>query len=275
MQYLCGGNSEVIASFLKMFKSKFILACLLFVLSSSLVFAKEEWQSLDSEHFIIYFRAGMEDFAPKVKEKAEDYYLRIIEDLGFGEQKSFLEGNKITIYLYADKEEYLKNTAQPAWSGGCADYQKRSISGFRQANTFLFSVLPHEISHMVFREFVGFNPNIPAWLDEGVASFIETHKNRTYKRTISLAAKNGNLWDLEELSNLKVHEMTGRDKVDLYYAQSVALVDFLIEKFGKAKFSQFCLSLKSWVTFDEALAKNYPYHDLKALSQAWEKNLSN
>lgn len=255
----------------QLIKSLFILA---FVFTNlTLIQAKEEGSILESTHFAIHYKVGAYDFALKVKEKAEEYYRQIIEELGFSQQKSFLKERKVKIYIYRDQNEYVAQTGQPEWSAGCANYQERSISGYRLANGFLFQILPHELGHVVFREFVGFNPNIPVWLDEGVACFVEPQRKWLSKRRVREALRKGELIPLEKLSTSEISRQSDPEKVELFYAESVNIVDFLVEKFGKEKFSQFCLSLKEWATLEETLQKHYPYKNLEELNKAWVANL--
>ena len=53
---------------------------------------------------------------------------------------------------------------------GMVHYRQRVVYSFLGAPAFLDKT-PHELAHIVFREFVGFdNAGVPRWLDEGVAS---------------------------------------------------------------------------------------------------------
>ncbi|MCX5706723.1 MAG: hypothetical protein NTW13_03560 [Candidatus Omnitrophica bacterium] len=57
------------------------------------------------------------------------------------------------------------------------------------------------MSHIIFREFVGFNnPAVPLWLEEGVASYQEKSKYLTARVLIKEAIVKGNFMSLEKLS---------------------------------------------------------------------------
>ncbi|MEM4155647.1 MAG: hypothetical protein QXQ38_02855, partial [Archaeoglobaceae archaeon] len=116
----------------------------------------QNWQEKKGEHFIIYFSSlSEENFAKEVLDKAEKYYQEIAVDLGYPRYKEFwLWDKRVKIYIYPDQEAFLKATGQPSWSHGVAEYATKKISSFLGSKDFLDSVLPHEIAHLIFRDFV-------------------------------------------------------------------------------------------------------------------------
>ncbi|MDB4349908.1 hypothetical protein OAA99_03040, partial [Omnitrophica bacterium] len=142
---------------------------LLFVLTGTA--AAEDWKELDSDHFVIYYTQD-EKFAKEVTRNAEDYYKDIATDLGYPRYSEFWTwANRVKIYIYPDHASFLKASGQPQWSHGMADYTKKKILSYLWSEMFIDSILPHEIAHLVFRDFVGFTGKIPLWLDEGVAQW--------------------------------------------------------------------------------------------------------
>jgi hypothetical protein len=277
---------------------RFFLFIIIFSLFSSSVFA-QQWQELKGEHFIIYYVSD-EAFARKVRDTAEVYYRQIALDLGYPRYSEFwLWDKRVKIYLYPDHSSFLKATGQPEWSQGMADYGKKEIVGYNLSQVFLDSILPHEMAHLIFRDFVGFKGEIPLWLDEGVAQWAEKNKRDYIKKIIKKAYDEDRLLSLEDLMRLDIRNirnkeevyvrsttsktgeprvlfLSGDNLVSLYYLESVSLVGFLIETFGSDSFSHFCRQLRDGKRINEALTSTYPNYirNLEDLERRWRKYLS-
>ena len=277
---------------------RFFSFLIIFSLFSFLVFA-QEWQELKGEHFIIYYISD-EAFARKVRDTAEIYYRQIALDLGYPRYSEFwLWDKRVKIYLYPDHSSFLKATGQPEWSQGMADYGKKEIVGYNLSQIFLDSILPHEMAHLIFRDFVGFKGEIPLWLDEGVAQWAEKNKRAYIKKLIKKAYDEDRLLSLEDIMKLDIRNIRAQDEVyvrsttsktgeprvlflsgdslvNLYYLESVSLVGFLIETFGSDSFSHFCRQLRDGKRINEALSSTYPNYirSLEDLERRWRKYLS-
>ena len=143
---------------------------LIFFCSDSYAF---DWQELSGEHFIVYFLEN-KNFAQDTLDKAEVYYRNIAMELGYPRYSDFWTwDNRVKIYIYPDRKTYLQLTGEPAWSAGVASYDRKEIVSFAWSDNFLEFLLPHEITHLMFRDFVGFKGEVPLWLDEGVAQWAE------------------------------------------------------------------------------------------------------
>ena len=56
------------------------------------------------------------------------------------------------------------------------------------------SLLPHELGHIIFREFIGLESNCPSWLDEGVAMYQEKLKRKDIKLKLRQALEEKGLF---------------------------------------------------------------------------------
>ena len=132
---------------------------------------------------------------------------------------------------------------------------------------FFDYILPHEIGHIVFREFVGFNKKLPLWLDEGVAVLQEKDRHN-YMFVVKNLVDKGNHRSLEELSEIK-------ECVDIspgeFYSQSASIVEFFLQDFGKNEFISFCRSLRDEEDWREAVRKVYKFDNLHLLEKEWIK----
>lgn len=135
-------------------------------------------------------------------------------------------------------------------------------------------MLPHEIGHIIFREFVGFYNNaIPDWLDEGVASYQESLNDPRMKMVIDAAVRQDRLIGLNKLFSMNPYSMQDTDMVGLFYAQSASLVDYLVKEFGRDKFVTFCQDLRDKKDFQRAMFSNYPFSNIRELEEGWKKYL--
>ena len=235
----------------------------------------QDWQELKSEHFIIYFTQD-EKFAKDVLDKAEVYYRDIASDLGYSRYSEFWTWDKrVKIYIHPDQPSFLKATGQPDWSQGMADYQNKQIVSYAWSKGFLESLLPHEMAHLIFRDFVGFKGEVPLWLDEGVAQWAEKAKRQTVKAMVRQLLKQEAMLSLKDMMSLGLRNIAQSGRVNAFYAQAASLVNFMIEKYGSGSFTDFCRNLRDAKTLEEALSSAYPtgMRNLAELEEKWKKYL--
>lgn len=235
----------------------------------------EQWEELRGEHFIIYFN-GEEKFAKGVLDKAELYYKKIASDLGYQRYSNFwLWDNRCKIYLYPDHDSYIKATCSPSWSHGQANYTNKTVSGYIQSEQFLESILPHELGHLIFRDFIGFKGKVPLWLDEGVAQWQERLKPEIVKGVVSKLLEEDKLIPLNELMELDIRGFKDEELVYIFYAESASLVDFMIRRYGTLKFTTFCRQIRDGKTLEEALKFSYPVsmRSIESLEKKWKEYL--
>jgi len=244
------------------------------VIYTSLCSAEEKWNTSKSTHFIVYFKNAPESFIGQVVEKSEGYYDRIADNLGFTRFNFWLWDNRAKIYIYDNPDDYHVSTDQPAWSGGAARPQEKAIYTYPYAQGFFETVLPHEMGHIIFREFVGFNNNaIPAWLEEGVASYQESLRNPAALALAKRAAGDGTLIPLDRLAEINPQSIIGQAEAQLFYAEAISIVDFMIGEFGKDNFVLFCQNLRDKRNLRQALCLVYPFSGLQDFGEAWQKYL--
>jgi hypothetical protein len=287
----------------------------LMLLVGTLAFA-QDWEEQKSEHFILFRPPASElsnstdyagdiievdDFCKEVLRKAELYYEGIAEDLGYPRSSEFWTWDKrVKIYLYPDHPSFVEASGHPNWAGGAADYNTKSIMSFIGSKEFTDTILPHEIAHLVFRDFIGFRGDAPLWLDEGVAQWTEEKKRQKIKKAVKEMFLNDGLLTIEDMMKLQINGiknggsvfirptrtrsgqkgvlfLTGDNLIAAYYMEAVSLVGFLIEKFGKTEFTNFCRALRDGKGLEESLTAVYSTHirNLKDFDDQWRKYIEN
>ncbi|MDD5428358.1 MAG: peptidase MA family metallohydrolase [Candidatus Omnitrophica bacterium] len=231
----------------------------------------EEWRELKSEHFIVYYFDG-ENFAREVSQWAEKYYDNIASDLGYARYDNFWTWDKrVKIFLYRSREEYLRSTSAQNWSYGFANYYKKEIVSYANSAKFIDTLLPHEITHLVFRDFVGFKGEVPIWLDEGVAQWEEAGKRKASAEMMKALIARGEIIPLEQLMRMDVSRESNESATNRFYIEAITLVGFMIREYGESKFTLFCRQLRDGATVNKALEFTYSdsMRNIDELEKKW------
>jgi hypothetical protein len=252
-----------------------VVLCAVLALSST--GNAEPWRDMSSQHFRVFY---LEDaaFAATVAEWGEHYYTQITLDLGLQhvvkrDWAPWLWERRCRIYLYPSREAYLRATRAPQWSGGMVNYRQRVVYSFLGAPAFLDKTLPHELAHIVFREFVGFdNARVPRWLDEGVAQYAESGRREESLDLILQGVAQGVYLSLPQLQQVPLSHASG-GVAQLFYAQAVTLVHFFLEQYGSRRFIDFCRNLRDGQPIDRALsfATSGSVRSLADFEAAWQQ----
>ena len=224
------------------------------------------------DHFIVYY-SDDESMAREIGQKADSYYNKIASDLGYARYSNFWQWDKrVKIYIHSSAEAFRKAANQPAWSHGLARYEDKTIHAYDTDQNFLETILPHEITHLVFRDFVGIEGQIPLWMDEGVAQWEETGKREAAKKIVRELVLHDNVMDVGTLTSTEIRGEKDEQKVGLFYIQAVSLVDFLISKYGSASFTEFCRGLRDGKSVEQALKSAYgrSIEGIQDLDKKWK-----
>ncbi len=243
-------------------------------LAAPAAWAGTDFEKTASRHFEVYREKSVdESFVKEVLTFAEKYYDELTQKLGFIRYDYWTWDDRAKIYIYGDKESYLEDTGQPAWSGGVASYREKTIRTFPRSAGFFDSLLPHEIGHIVFREVIG-SHHVPLWLEEGVACYLEPARRFGSRKTVLDAVEDGTFIPLEKLNTMNPREMSDHAQVELFYAESVSLLTFIIERFGIDRFNKVCDRVRDGKSFERALKLTlFGVQSLEDLSQMWEDSL--
>lgn len=223
-----------------------------------------------SLHFLV--KAYSSDRARQVGELGESLYSRIMQDTGL---YSFQPPGLYNVVLYGDQSEYLKKTQQPNWSGGLT--LGNSIYTFDSPQ--LGPVLAHEMSHLIFFEYMR-APHIEfRWLNEGLAVYEEMQEMKAEGLRNDWASQ----WrDALRIRAIPFDQMTSlvpateRDRqVDLWYQQVGDIVRFMIERGGRNGFSQFLGAVRDGQNADNAIKVGFPgiWGSMSDLETAWKQSL--
>jgi hypothetical protein len=183
------------------------------------------------------------------------------------------------IYLYTNASEYSQHTGQPATSPGHSRIDldpSYSRIVLRQVHlrcdnaALLEAVLPHETTHVVLAGHFG-NKHVPRWVDEGVAVMTEPQdKVDQHKKNLAKSLQNHELIPLRDL--LQMDSYPSPSQIGTFYAQSVALVDFLAKQKGPVVLTQFVREALSG-GYEPAFRKYYGFQSINELQDRFTERV--
>jgi len=241
-----------------------------------------QWHQIKGDHFVVYVPSHDEESTGRdVLRVAEEDYDKVARQIGYARYgNSWTWEERVKIIVFADQRSYASTTNQPAWSKGYAVrdsklFESRAIVTFKQEEDFLDSVLPHEISHLILRDFMGLDQPIPIWFDEGVAQLQEVPDDIS-RRVMTHLARSGETIPLDLLEKIDIRREQDSRKVAIFYVQSRLVLEFLIKNYGQDAFARLCREMKNGASFDDALKAAYaPSIDsIKTLENKWVAYMS-
>ena len=257
-------------------KYRIFIALLLAGIASGARADDIKWKEQKSQHFLIYYNKADQDFIDTVTKAAEEYYTEISQSLGVRRFKSWTWEDRARIYIYDDQDAYVSEGKQIGWSHGVAYTKQKVIRTFPSANGFFDSIMPHELTHIIFHELVGYQSLIPSWFEEGIAMYHEKARSWGAHVVVRKAIKGGTFISLPELSQMRLTADTKQETVNLFYAESASAVNFLMTKQGEERFFRLCQGLTSGTSFESSFESAYvQYRTIDKLNKAWMEFLKN
>ena len=175
-------------------------------------------------------------------------------------------GKKIKGIIYNRRSETQE--AFPFQSQAISD--ARVFQGFAFPNHRIFvgvgldpRLIIHETTHLMMAQSLGERAQpLPAWLDEGFASFMEPDPHQT--------------------DSIRVHDMSmplrsmtivsgTPSRISAFYQKSESIVDFLVQSQGEGDFQEFLAELRNGRTVDQALTTVYGF-DIDGLDARWTES---
>ncbi len=121
-------------------------------------------------------------------------------------------------------------------------------------------IIAHESAHLLFNQALGErSPHLPAWLEEGVASYFEPGSGALSSRT--LAGRTLPLRAMAAVSGTP-------NNIGIFYQKAESVVTFLIGEYGEDKFRHLVAELGSGKQVDPSLLSTYGF-DTDGLDALW------
>lgn len=257
------------------------LASPVFASTSPAADEKSPFMEVASEHFRGRFIMPDErPYVSAVLRKAEEYYIHIADDIGYARYQDFWTWNqRVVITLYPDQYAFARFTGSPQWSKGFASrdtrlFREHSIVSYMGQDNFLNEVLPHEMAHLMVWDYIAQGKSLPVWFEEGVAQLEESGKADVVQDAMRPVVTSGKFIPMDSFNLMTITGEKEEIKVSLFYAQSLSVVLFLIQKYGSDAFHRFCHELRDGKSFENALDRAYPsaIRSMADLQDHWVKS---
>ncbi|MDR4503884.1 MAG: tetratricopeptide repeat protein [Candidatus Scalindua sp.] len=202
------------------------------------------------------------NLAWKVVEILREAYTQLGHDFKYYPQR------KIPVIIYT-KEQFQQATGTPDWIGGLYDGIIRVTASTIEGKTRqLENTLYHEYTHALLHQKTG--NNLPLWLNEGIAQFMEPGSNIEKRNEITFLKKclnDGSFIPLSDLNNALL-QRNNRERLNLAYIEAKNLVQYINETYLFYRIVFILDELITGKTIEEALEETI-FIDTKALENGW------
>lgn len=237
--------------------------------SLTLVDQQLPWKTASSGQLTFYWYQGGQSYGEKLLSIAEGSVSRIAEATGFNQDQP------VRVIIYPSPEDMQSQMAYLSdWTGGVAlpDYGLILIAispydGEDWAN----AVIPHELAHLMIESNFSDcdSQRLPHWLNEGFATYSEGPVSLKYQVLVNEALQNDALPPLKQLR----YSFPLKEKdAQLAYAQSVNIVDYLVQTYGMEKMTALIDSIRQGKTVDQAMRLLYGFNT-DQLDQTWRAGM--
>jgi hypothetical protein len=190
-----------------------------------------DWHQRASADFRVHWYEGDEKFAQGLLDVAE---------LGLENIQKYLPPlklkNPVEIYAYASAQEMRASlqTLGNNWVGAHADPQLGvmvvSLPRGPEQRLEMERQIPHELMHLLLYQWLGVGyGNLPAWLNEGLASVAELYPNPDYLTLLDKANDGDQLLPIASLCQTFPRDASG---AFLAYAQATSFTRYLYQQYG-------------------------------------------
>ena len=178
----------------------------------------------------------------------------------------------VRVVVYADVETFQSAyLATKQWAGGLSHPEMgltvQAIPPTR--SEVIPEVIPHEISHLVFYQATHHAySDPPAWLNEGLAVSSELRSHEYEMSLVAQAARRGQLHSLAALGGGFPPDP---QEARLAYAESYAIVQYIVETYGRAGLTALLDAFRQGSSREEAIqtALGVSPEELEAGWRAW------
>ena len=229
------------------------------------------WAIAETANFRVYHTL-QESEADRIIRIAEHTRVRMTRKW-FGEEPQNWSP-RCEVFIHANGGAYAKATGAPANAPGHSTISlesgrilSRRIDLRGDDPNLTIGVLPHETTHVVLAGRFGTH-HVPRWADEGIAVLSEP-RNRIelHLRNLANFQRDRNLFSVQEL--MRQEDYPHPQRIGPFYAQSVSVVEFLVQKRDPQTFIRFVRAALDAGRYDRALQTYYGYASFAELERDW------
>jgi hypothetical protein len=209
-----------------------------------------DWKTVTGPVVRVHWYDGSTDFGKRalaIGEKGIDNAARLL---------GVTETEPVDFYIYADQKAFYDALGPGTREnvGGEAHADIRTMFALIPPTdidaTWVSTVVPHELTHLVFDTAVKNPYHFPSrWLNEGLAVYLSEGYGDDWRTAVKDAIKADAIIPLDGLTG---QFPTTQEQFFLAYGESVSAVDYLVRRFGQDALVKLVRSYADGVTDDEA-----------------------
>ncbi len=223
------------------------------------------FKTLQRDNITLYYHAGGESAAQAVLDAAAETIDRV----------SALEKTQVTfpvkVFLYTTADEMQPAIAPGAQGRGVQVLGEvvYSDTAMVSADVATLDITRHEVAHIVTRQATKGPFDIPAWLNEGISVFSQSHPLEGHDSALQSAIKSDRVLSMRELSSSASGSVGAT--VGLYYGEAGSIVKYLVDTYGPDKFAELLKTFKDGSDVGKAFQSVYGF-DQYGLENEWRKS---
>ena len=235
-------------------------------------FRSGPWHVLETSNFRVH--ATDENFAGQVADIAESTRIELYRTW-YGHVPETNWSPKCDIFIHDSAEQYARITHQGQASPGHSQtgvdrgrITSRRIDLRRDGPDLIHAILPHEATHVVLADRFNAKP-MPRWADEGMAVLTEpAEKKQAHLKNLGDLSQRTRLFTARQL--MTMNDYPSGNQWQMFYAESVSLVEYLVNRNGPTKFIEFMEgSLASG--YEGELKRVYGFASYDELDREWSR----
>jgi len=207
----------------------------------------KDWHRVETRHFSILHQLEKHD--PNLGKRFEDWreasYLRL-------QLKNLPPKDRIQVFLYRDRESYLRSEGARSWSAGHATRLQAAHDEDEVLRVMYFfpgqndaSTARHEIAHILTWDSLGEDAELPLWAVEGAAIYAEPGNVRRWRRRRAGQLRKGLDPTRTALARMLFPVTKNDQDVGRFYVQSGVNFAVLADRVGVAKAFKVALGINT------------------------------
>lgn len=223
-----------------------------------------QWRSLIEGDITIYWYSGDDSYAHQLMTVAQEALVRLAVDTGANLQRP------VKLYIYASTQDLQGAMIFPQeWTGGVAYNSYGVVAIGINAGNMEWGkrTVVHELTHLITHQMT-YNPynSLPVWLNEGLSMYAEGEMEPLFENYLEQAVINDELISVRSLAS----PFSATTHISyLSYAQSMSIVEFLIDNYGREKMLEMLNTFRQGSSYDGALIKVYGFN-MNGLNDLWQ-----
>ena len=230
---------------------------------------REKWIDLETANCIVYYKNT--EYAKIVAKRVEDTLRRVTEQLEY--TRLDWHRDKCKVFVFDDAKawaQFVKESGTTTeWACGFAYGPLREVYMHAGDPEYMLDeVLPHELTHVIHHEYADEDAHLPLWLLEGLACYNEFGGKERRIGRVKSALASDKLIPLEHLTAFRSYPRGDDEAVSLFYAESLVLVEFIMERFGHKGLVRLHKKLERVDEFDKVVKRAFRM-DVEEFERQW------